>query len=65
MELLRQIQLQRRLILRLNNNIIRLSNRPALMSVRTFRGQSAATSGRLAQSQEQTHTTTPAQQSRN
>ena len=65
MELLRQIQLQRRLILRLNNNIVRLSNRPALMSVRTFRGQSAATSGRLAQSQEQTHTTTPAQQSSN
>ena len=58
MELLRQSQLQRRLILRLNNNIIRLSNRPALMSVRTFRGQFGATSGQLAHpTQEQTTTT--------
>ena len=64
MELLRQSQLQRRLILRLNNNIIRLSNRPALMSVRTSRGQFAATSGQLAQPRQEQTTTTQSPDSR-
>ena len=39
MEFMRQIKLQRRLLLRLNNNIVRLSNRPALMSVPSLQRQ--------------------------